>query len=156
VSRQMITRFGMSDKLGPRIFGFDPQQPFLGREREAELSYSEEKAQEIDEEIYRLIEEAHQRAARVLREHERVLNAIAAILIEYKTIDKEQFERLLQSEPEQTLFAPHPRAEQAKTAEAARKRRMGPARARGAKPLPSSLVAHAVQPDDLKPQATNG
>jgi cell division protease FtsH len=152
----MITRLGMSDKLGPRVFGSDPQQPFLGREREAELSYSEETAQETDEAIYHLIEEAHQRAAQVLLEHERVLNAIAAILIEHKTIDKEQFERLLQSEPEQTLLAPHPRAEEARTAEAARKRRIGPARVRGAKPPPSSLVAHAVQPDDLKPQATNG
>src|SRR6202043_3079231 len=66
MSRQMITRFGMSDKLGPRVFGSDPQQPFLGRELGAEPSYSEEMAQEIDEEISRLIEEAHRRAGQVL------------------------------------------------------------------------------------------
>ena len=156
MSRQMITRFGMSDKLGPRVFGSDPQQPFLGRELGTELSYSEEMAQEIDEEIYRLIEEAHQRAALVLLEHEQALHSIASILIEHETIDREQFERLLQSEPEETVLAPDPQLQQATTAEAARKRRMRPAQARGAKPLPSTLVADAVQPDDLKPQATKG
>jgi cell division protease FtsH len=156
MSRQMITRFGMSDKVGPRVFGSDAQQPFVGRERGTELSYSEETAQEIDEEIYRLIEEAHQRAAQVLLEHEQALHAIAAILIEHETIDRDEFERLLQSEPEETVLAPDPGAEQPKTAETARKRRMGPARARGAKPLPPTLVAHAVQPDDLRPHAANG
>ena len=70
MSRQMITRFGMSEKLGPRVFGADPHQPFLGRELGAEPSYSEEMAQEIDDEIYRLIDEAHQRAAQVLLDHQ--------------------------------------------------------------------------------------
>src|SRR5579862_7558622 len=100
MSRQMITRFGMSEKLGPRVFGTDPQQPFLGRAFGTEPSYSEEMAQEIDEEIYRLIDEAHQRAAGVLLEHEQALHEIAAILIEHETIDKDQFERLLEGEPE--------------------------------------------------------
>jgi len=98
MSRQMITRFGMSEKLGPRVFGSDPHQPFLGRELGSVPSYSEEMAQEIDEEIYRLIDDAHQRAAQVLLEHEPQLHAIAAILIEHETIDKEQFQRLLQGE----------------------------------------------------------
>jgi len=104
MSRQMITRFGMSEKLGPRVFGSDPQQPFLGRDFGAEPSYSEEMAQEIDEEIYRLIDEAHQRAARVLLEHEQALHEIAAILIEHETIEKDQFERLLGGEPEHKVL----------------------------------------------------
>ena len=156
MARQMITHFGMSDKLGARVFGSDPQQPFLGRELGIEPSYSEEMAREIDEEIYRLIEEAHRRAAQVLLEHEQALHAIAAILIEHETIDREQFERLLQRDAEEAVPAPDPRPEQTATAETARTRRMRAARARGAKPLPSTLVAHAVQPDDLKPRATKG
>jgi cell division protease FtsH len=105
MSRQMITRFGMSEKLGPRVFGSDPHQPFLGRELGGEPSYSEEMAQEIDEEIFRLIDVAHQRAAKVLLEHEQALHEIAAILIEHETIDKEQFERLIRGEPEQQVLA---------------------------------------------------
>jgi cell division protease FtsH len=105
MSRQMITRFGMSEKLGPRVFGSDPHQPFLGRELGGEPSYSEEMAQEIDEEIFRLIDVAHQRAAKVLLEHEQALHEIAAILIEHETIDKEQFERLIRGEPEQQVLS---------------------------------------------------
>src|SRR6185437_6770059 len=75
--------------------GADPHQPFLGRELGAEPSYSEEMAQEIDEEIYRLIDDAHQRAAQVLLEHQTALHEIATILIESETIDKQQFELLL-------------------------------------------------------------
>ena len=108
MSRQMITRFGMSEKLGPRVFGSDPRQPFLGRELGTEPSYSEEMAQEIDEEIYRLIGDAHQRAAQVLLEHEAALHEIAAILIEHETIDREQFERLLHGEPEHDVLPDDP------------------------------------------------
>src|SRR5579862_4289487 len=106
MTRQMVTRLGMSEKLGPRVFGTDPHQPFLGREFGTEPSYSEEMAHEIDEEIYRLIDEAHQRAAQVLLDHQQALHEIAAILIEHETLDKEQFERLLQGEPKQAVLAP--------------------------------------------------
>ena len=53
MARQMVMRLGMSEKLGPRVFGSDPEQPFLGRELGAEPAYSDEMAQEIDEEIRR-------------------------------------------------------------------------------------------------------
>jgi cell division protease FtsH len=98
----------MSEKLGPRVFGSDPQQPFLGRELGAEPSYSQEMAQEIDTEIYRLIDEAHQRAAKVLLDHKTELHEIAAILIEHETIDKEQFERLLHGEREEDVLPDDP------------------------------------------------
>ncbi len=104
LARQMITRFGMSEKLGPRVFGLDTHQPFLGRELGSEPSYSQEMAQEIDVEIYRLIEEARQRAARVLLDHQPNLHKIAGILMEHETIDREQFERLLQGEPQHNVI----------------------------------------------------
>jgi cell division protease FtsH len=104
-SKQMIMRFGMSEKLGPRVLGRNHDQPFLGREMGNEPDYSEEIAREIDDEIRRVIEEAHETARRVLREHIDDLHNISAILIERETIDRDQFERLLAGEAEESVFA---------------------------------------------------
>lgn len=95
MSRQMVTRYGMSERLGARVFGSDPHLPFLGRELGGESAYSDELAHEIDEEIHRLIEDALQRAIAVLTTEEAMLHRIAAILIEQETIDKDQFELLV-------------------------------------------------------------
>ena len=65
-AKQMIMRYGMSEKLGPRVLGRNQDMPFLGREMGAEPDYSEEIAREIDDEIRRVIEEAHERARKVL------------------------------------------------------------------------------------------
>ena len=103
-SKAMIMRYGMSEKLGPRVLGRDASQPFLGREMGHEPDYSDEIAREIDDEIRRVIEEAHQTAHRVLREHMEELHKLSVILIERETIDKDQFERLLAGEAEETIF----------------------------------------------------
>src|SRR5213082_85232 len=113
-SKQMIMRYGMSEKLGPRVLGRNHDMPFLGREMGNEPDYSEEIAREIDDEIRRVIEEAHSAATRVLKEHSDELHRISMILIERETIDKEQFERLLAGEDEATIFpdeTPEPPAE---------------------------------------------
>jgi cell division protease FtsH len=113
-AKQMIMRFGMSEKLGPRVLGRNHDMPFLGREMGAEPDYSEEIAREIDDEIRRVIEEAHMTATEVLKEHIEELHRISLILIERETIDKEQFERLLAGEPEEAVFpaeAPAPTVE---------------------------------------------
>ena len=68
-AKQMVMRFGMSEKLGPRVFGHDHGQPFLGREFSSEPDYSDEIAREIDDEIRRIVEAAHQRAKDILTEH---------------------------------------------------------------------------------------
>jgi cell division protease FtsH len=107
-AKQMIMRFGMSEKLGPRVLGRNHDMPFLGREMGAEPDYSEEIAKEIDDEIRRVIEEAHDKATTVLREHMAELHKLSAILIERETIDKSQFERLLQGESEESVFAEEP------------------------------------------------
>ena len=104
MSKQMIMRFGMSEKLGPRVLGRGHDQPFLGRDYGAEADYSEEIAREIDDEIRRVIEESHELALSVLREHMDELHKISAILIERETIDRDQFERLLAGEDEEAVF----------------------------------------------------
>src|SRR5438876_9481080 len=85
-AKQMIMRFGMSETLGPRVLGRNHDMPFLGREMGAEPDYSEEIAREIDDEIRRVIEEGHDLAVKVLKEHLTELHKISAILIERETI----------------------------------------------------------------------
>jgi cell division protease FtsH len=139
ISKQMIMRYGMSDKLGPRVLGRNHDMPFLGREMGAEPDYSEEIAREIDDEIKRVIEEAHELAVAVLKEHMAELHKISAILIERETIDKDQFERLLAGAAEEEVFA----EEEQEQAEAPTEE---PKRLPKPKPRPFPLPGATMQP----------
>ena len=103
-AKQMVMRFGMSERLGPRVFGHDRSQPFLGREFSAEPDYSDEIAREIDDEIRRIVEEAHQTAKDILVERRDGVDRISKILLQRETIDAEQFEKLLQGAGEDEVF----------------------------------------------------
>ena len=105
-AKQMVMRFGMSDKLGPRVFGHDHGQPFLGREFSAEPDYSDEIAREIDDEIRRIVESAHQQAKDILAEHREALTTISEILLKRETIEREEFEALLAGKTEEEVFGP--------------------------------------------------
>jgi len=132
-------RYGMSEKLGPRVLGRNHDLPFLGREMGNEPDYSEEIAREIDDEIRRVIEEAHELAVKVLTEHMDDLHRVSGILIERETIDKDQFERLLAGEPEGNVFPEEtPEAEEAPAEE--RRKRPQP------KPVPRPFPGATMQP----------
>jgi cell division protease FtsH len=103
-AKQMVMRFGMSEKLGPRVFGHDHGQPFLGREFSAEPDYSDEIAREIDDEIRRIVESAHVQAKEILGTHRDSLEKLSEILIKRETIEKEQFESLLDGGTEEEVF----------------------------------------------------
>jgi cell division protease FtsH len=103
-AKQMVMRFGMSEKLGPRVFGHDHGQPFLGREFSSEPDYSDEIAREIDDEIRRIVEEAHQTARTVLDEHRQSLDVTSEILLRRETIEREQFIELLEGKSEEEVF----------------------------------------------------
>ncbi|HEV3035640.1 MAG TPA: ATP-dependent zinc metalloprotease FtsH [Solirubrobacteraceae bacterium] len=103
-AKQMVMRFGMSEKLGPRVFGHDHGQPFLGREFSTEPDYSDEIAREIDDEVRRIIEAAHTRARTILNEHQHDLNNISEILVKRETIEKEEFLALLAGKSEDEVF----------------------------------------------------
>jgi len=105
-AKQMVMRFGMSEKLGPRVFGHDHGQPFLGREFSSEPDYSDEIAREIDDEIRRVIEGAHQEAKDILAQHRASLDTISEILVKRETIEKEEFEALLAGRSEEEVFGP--------------------------------------------------
>jgi cell division protease FtsH len=139
ISKQMIMRYGMSDKLGPRVLGRNHDMPFLGREMGNEPDYSEEIAREIDDEIKRVIEEAHELAITVLKEHMAELHKISAILIERETIDKDQFERLLAGAPEEEIFAEDEQPEAEAPADE-------PKRLPKPKPRPFPLPGATMQP----------
>ncbi|MGB7587936.1 MAG: cell division protein FtsH, partial [Solirubrobacterales bacterium] len=104
-AKQMVMRFGMSERLGPRVFGHDRGQPFLGREFSSEPDYSDEIAREIDDEIRRIVEAAHQTAKDLLTDRREDLDRISKVLIERETIDAEQFVALLDGKPEAEVFA---------------------------------------------------
>jgi cell division protease FtsH len=103
-AKQMVMRFGMSERLGPRVFGHDHGQPFLGREFSAEPDYSDEIAREIDLEIRRIVESAHQQARDILGGHREQLERISEILLKRETIEADQFVALLDGRAEEEVF----------------------------------------------------
>jgi len=105
VAKQMTMRFGMSEKLGPRVLGHNQGAPFLGRDMHSEPDYSDDLARTIDSEIRRIIEEAHQRARDILTEHREDLENLSQILLKRETIEREEFIALLAGESEQSVFA---------------------------------------------------
>jgi cell division protease FtsH len=111
-AKQMVMRFGMSERLGPRVFGHDRSQPFLGREFSSEPDYSDEIAREIDDEIRRIVEAAHQTAKDLLTERREDLDRISNILLERETINAEQFVALLDGRPEDEVFVDEDEPEQ--------------------------------------------
>ena len=105
-AKQMVMRFGMSEKLGPRVFGHDHGQPFLGREFSSEPDYSDDIAREIDGEIRRVVEEAHQVAREILANHRDQLDYTSEILLRRETIEREEFIALLAGKLEVDVFGP--------------------------------------------------
>ena len=95
VARQMITRFGMSDRLGPIALGRSQGGMFLGRDIAAERDFSEDTAAAIDEEVSQLVAEAHRRATTVLTSNRGVLDELADLLVEKETVDAEELQELL-------------------------------------------------------------
>lgn len=95
VARQMVTRFGMSDKLGPVALGRSQGGMFLGRDIAAERDFSEDTAATIDEEVSYLVDIAYKRATKALEDNRSVLNELAEMLIEKETVDSEDLQELL-------------------------------------------------------------
>ncbi len=131
-AKQMVMRFGMSERLGPRVFGHDRSMPFLGREFSAEPDYSDEVAREIDDEVRRMVEDAHQTSKDILSEHREQLDTLSRILLERETIEADEFIALLEGKPEDEVFADE---EEAKPPETPAVEEKGTAR-EGPKPRP--------------------
>jgi len=97
VARQMITRFGMSDRLGPVALGRQQGNMFLGRDIMSERDFSEETAAAIDEEVRKLVDVAYTRAKEVLVRNRHILDEIAQMLVDKETVDAEELQEILLS-----------------------------------------------------------
>ena len=95
VARQMVTRFGMSDRLGPVALGRQNGNVFLGREIATDRDFSDTTAATIDEEVRKLVDEAYRRAKEVLVNNKHILDRLASMLIEKETVDAEELQELL-------------------------------------------------------------
>ena len=94
LARAMVTQYGMSERVGLLDYGTDENEVFIGRDLAHSRSFSEATAAVIDEEVKRLVDEAHTKAKAIIKEHIDVLHSCAALLIEKEKIGQEEFEAL--------------------------------------------------------------
>jgi cell division protease FtsH len=108
LARKMVTRYGMSEKLGPRTFGKREELVFLGREISEQRDYGDSVAEEIDQEVHALIREAHTVATELLTSHKAKLVQLARHLISHETIEGDELQKLLESDspPIETAVGP--------------------------------------------------
>jgi len=97
IARDMVTKYGMSDLLGPITFGTGHEEVFLGRDFAQSRNYSEEIASKIDNEIKAIIGESYSRAEKILKDNMNKLHKIAEILLEKEKIDADEFEEIFQN-----------------------------------------------------------
>ena len=91
IARNMVTRYGFSEKLGPVVYGSDENEVFLGRDYGQSKHYSDDIASDIDSEIRRLVDEAYEKTESILREHRDKLDAVAAVLMEKEKVTGKEF-----------------------------------------------------------------
>ncbi len=95
LARKLVTKYGMSEKLGPMTFGGREELVFLGREIATEKDYSDEVAAQIDKEVAKFIDDAYQTAKKILTEKRKKLDQIAKVLIKKETIERKEFASLM-------------------------------------------------------------
>ncbi len=95
LARKLVTKFGMSEKLGPITYGKNEELIFLGREIATEKNYSEKVASEIDNEVKKFIDRALGTAKKIVSSRKNVLKVIAKQLIEKETLEREEFDNLI-------------------------------------------------------------
>lgn len=98
IARGMVTKYGMSEKLGSMAFGDSSDEVFLGRDLTTRRNYSEEVASEIDREIRRIVDEAYDNTKTLLTENMDKLHLVAKALLKYETLDAEQFKKAFDGE----------------------------------------------------------
>lgn len=108
LARAMVTRLGMSEQLGPMVYGQKEELIFLGREISEQRDYSEAVAEQIDHEVRRLVSEAHAKARQILVEYRDRLDAIAQRLLEVETISRDEFESIFPPPQPKTSGTPLP------------------------------------------------
>ena len=98
ISKAMVTKYGMSERVGTITFGADQEEVFLGRDLAHAKDYSEETAAIIDEEVKKIIDAGYERATNILKEHIDKLHAVAKVLMEKEKIDGDEFDKIFEGE----------------------------------------------------------
>ncbi len=98
ISKAMVTKYGMSERVGTITFGADQEEVFLGRDLAHAKDYSEETAAIIDEEVKKIVDAGYERATNILKDHIDKLHAVAKVLMEKEKIDGEEFDKIFEGE----------------------------------------------------------
>lgn len=96
LARNMVTRWGLSDELGPLVYGSDNEEVFIGRDYGHVRDYSEEVAAKIDAEVRKIVEEGYEQSLAILQENRGQLDALAAFLLEFEKVNEDEFEQIMQ------------------------------------------------------------
>jgi cell division protease FtsH len=99
IARDMVTRYGMTDELGPMVYAENEGEVFLGRSVTKQVNVSEETMQKVDKEIRRIIDERYSVARKCIEDNQDKMHAMAAALLEYETIDAEQIDDIMGGRP---------------------------------------------------------
>ncbi len=146
IARQMVTRYGMSEKLGPRTFGKREELVFLGREISEQRDYSDRIAEDIDTEVHQLVDEAYSLARNTLLENNDKLHQIAQYLIKHETVEGPELDELFDSvapareraTPATAVAEPEPEAAEKKPAKSRQRTPRGTSSGPNAAPAPAS------------------
>ena len=152
IARRMVTQWGMSDALGPMVYGENEGEVFLGRSITTHKNVSETTLQKVDAEIRRIIDEQYKLARRLLEENRDKVEAMAKALLEWETLDADQLDDIMAGKPPRAPKIPvaeHP-------AEHADRRRAGRRRARPAPDAPERSPALRRVPPAAGPSAADG
>jgi cell division protease FtsH len=110
MARDMVTRYGMSEALGPMVYGENEGEVFLGRSVTTHKNMSETTMQQVDAEIRRIIDEQYALARRLLEENRDKVEAMTAALLELETIDADQINDIMEGKPPRPPKMPQPKA----------------------------------------------
>ena len=95
LAQKMVQRWGMSDRLGPRVYGDNDSEVFLGRDMVTHRNLSNATAEEVDKEVSRIIEEQYDRARSIIEEHRQIIETMTKNLLEWETLESDQIEQIM-------------------------------------------------------------
>ena len=123
IARAMVTRYGMSEKLGPMVFGKKDEMVFLGREIHEQRDYSEEVAEEIDREVRAIVDTGYRQAEAALKDNRNLLDLVAQALLDQETLTRDDLAALFETGvlPSQTTRSPSAPSSPAKKSEPSRR-----------------------------------
>ncbi len=153
IARNMVTRYGMSNLLGPIVYGNDQQSVFLGRDFSSSQSYSDKTASDIDTEIQRIVKDAYAKVESILKEHMDKLHFVAGFLFKNEVMEEDQFEAAMAAEnPDmeaiEALKSERTKRSEFENAEAKRRREAEEAEAKRKAAEEAATRVDEIAPDD--------